>query len=183
MRLPVYKLKLVRSGWAASPPIDLKHPQLAAFFFHKLIGQAVVEHAAAIFLDPLHQFTGSTIFSVGDLAQVHMIAREVFKAAICANASGVILGHNHPAPSTSEPSVQDLRATQRLIKAGAILGIDVHDHIIVTPSGKDFTSIRHAGPLLMWWPDTGQPRALAAPRIDGLEFPGFGAPLTPNSKE
>jgi hypothetical protein len=112
-----------------------------------------------------------------------MVGREVFKAAILANASGLILGHNHPAPSTSEPSAQDLRATQRLIRAGSILGIDVYDHIIVTPSDMDFTSIRHAGPLLMRWPDVGQPRAPAAPRIDGLEFPEFRAPLTPNSNE
>jgi len=89
MRLPVYKLKLVRSGWMAYPPIDLRQPQLAAFFFHRLIGQAAVEHSAAIFLDPLGQFTGSTIVSIGDLARVQVLAREVFKAAMLANASGL----------------------------------------------------------------------------------------------
>ena len=50
VRLPVYKLKLVRSGWANYPPISLKEPQLAALFFHRLIGQADREHAAALFL-------------------------------------------------------------------------------------------------------------------------------------
>ncbi len=147
MRLPVYKLKLVRSGWMGAPPIDLSQPQLAAHYFHRLIGQAAVEHAAAIFVDPVGQFTGSTVVSIGDLARVQMLAREMFKAAILANASGLILGHNHPAPSSSEPSPQDVRATKGLIGAGSILGIDVLDHIIVTNSDTDFFSMRERGVL------------------------------------
>ena len=153
MRLPLYKLKLVQSGWSAYPRFDLEQPQLAAHFFHKLIGQAAVEHAAAIFLDPLGQFVGSTIFSVGDLARVEVVAREAFKAAICANASGVILSHNHPAPSSSKPSPADIHATRRLIRAGNILGIKVLDHLIVTPHGDDFTSMRESGVLELLWPD------------------------------
>lgn len=145
MRLPVYKLKLVRSGWISFPRIEVGQPQLAAHFFHKMIGQAAVEHAAAIFLNPRQQLVGSTIISVGDLAHVEVIGREVFKGVICANASGVILGHNHPVSSSSQPSAADIRVTRRLIRAGRILGISVLDHIIVTPNGKDFTSMREAG--------------------------------------
>ena len=167
MRLPVYKLKLVRSGWMGSPPIDLEHPQLAAFFFHKLIGQAAVEHAAAIFVDPVGQFTGSTIISVGDLARVQMLPREILKGAILANASGVIVSHNHPAPSSSKPSPQDVRATKGLIGAGSILGIDVLDHIIVTPSASEFTSMRASGLLSIWWPEVGKPTRPQAPTAPG----------------
>jgi len=162
VRLPLYKLKLVRSGAIAFPRIDLEQPQLAAHFFHRLIGQAVVEHAAAIFLDPLGQFTGSTIISVGDLARVEVIAREAFKAAICANASGVILGHNHPSSPSSEPSAGDIRATRRMIRAGSILGINVLDHIIVTPS-SGFTSMRESGHLALWWSAAGVAKKAPTP--------------------
>lgn len=162
MRLPVYKLKLIRSGWMAYPPIDVKHPQLAAFFFHRLIGQAALEHSAAIFFDPVGQPTGSSVIATGDLASVPMIAREVFKAAILANASSVIVSHNHPAPSSSEPSLQDIRATRQLIRAGEILGLHVLDHIIVTPNGDDFTSMRQSGLLAPWWPDIRELRAESA---------------------
>jgi DNA repair protein RadC len=164
VRLPIYKLKLVRCGWMGDPPIDLEQPQLVAHYFHRLIGQAAVEHAAVIFVDPVGQLTGSTIVSIGDLARVQMLAREVFKAAILANASGVILGHNHPAPSSSEPSPQDLRATKGLIGAGSILGIDVLDHIIVTTSDKDFTSMRERGLLSIFWGALGGLPKLASPR-------------------
>jgi len=147
LRLPLYKLKLVRTGWCAYPRIDMDHPQLAAYFFHRLIGQAVVEHSAAIFLDPVGQLLGSSIIAIGDLARVQMVAREVFKAAILANASSVIVSHNHPGPCSSKPSPQDIRATKRLIRAGEIVGIQVLDHIIVTPNCEDFTSMREVGLL------------------------------------
>lgn len=151
MKLPVYKLKLVRSGWLAFPRLDVEQPQLAAYFFHRLIGQAAVEHAAVIFLDPVQQVLGSTVISVGDLGRVPMIAREVFKAAILANAASVIVSHNHPGSASPEPSPADVRVTRRLIRAGEIVGIRVLDHIITTPSG-DFTSMRENGELLLWWP-------------------------------
>lgn len=150
MRLPVFKLKLVRSGWIAFPRIDLDQPQLAAYFFHKLIGKAAVEHAAVIFLNPVQQVVGSTVIGMGDLGRVNMVAREVFKSAILANASSVMVSHNHP-NGIALPSPEDIHVTQRLIRAGNILGIKVLDHIIVTPSDTDFTSMRESEELLLWW--------------------------------
>lgn len=165
MRLPVYKLKLARSGWIAFPRIELEQPQLAAYFLHKMIGQAVVEHSAALFLGPLQQFVGSTIISVGDLDRVPVVAREVFKSAILANAASVIVAHNHPS-GFSLPSPQDIRVTKRLIRAGEIIGIKVLDHIIITPSATDFTSMREVEPSL-WFPNIGEPRMQREPSGEG----------------
>lgn len=167
MRLPLYKLKLVRSGWLAFPRIDLEHPQLAAFFFQKMIGHAAVEHAAALYLDPVQQVVGSSVIGVGDLGSVPLVAREVFKAAILANASSVIVSHNHPGPSSSKPSPADIRATKRLIHAGRIVGIHVLDHIIVTPSDQDFTSMRETGELALWWPESPKPPVPTKPQSSG----------------
>lgn len=162
MRLPLYKLKLVRSGWASYPRIDMKQPQLAAYFFHKMIGQGAVEHAAVLFLDSVQQPLGASVISVGDLGRVPMVAREVFKGAILANAASVIVSHNHPGPASSEPSPADIRCTRRLIQAGEIIGISVQDHIIITPSG-DFTSMRERGELLLWWSHQRVPKTPPAP--------------------
>ena len=159
MRVPTYKLKLIRCGWIPYSRIDMKHPQLAAFLFHRLIGQAAVEHSAAIFLDPVGHIIGASIISIGDLASVPMVGREVFKSSILANAGSVIVSHNHPAPSSSEPSSQDIRVTRQLIRAGEIVGVHVLDHIIVTPSDKDFTSMREAEPTLCW-PGIGEQRTV-----------------------
>jgi DNA repair protein RadC len=141
-RIPLYKLKLVRERWATCPPFSSSHPQLAAVFFHRLIGQADREHSAALFLDAKGNLTGATILGIGSLITVPMPAREVFKAALLANACSLILAHNHPS-GDSKPSFHDVRLTHSLIDAGELLGIRVLDHLVITPNGA-FTSMREA---------------------------------------
>lgn len=70
--------------------------------------------------------------------------REVFREAILENAASVILIHNHPSGNT-EPSREDIQITKQLIEAGKIIGIPVHDHIII--AGASFTSMMERGVL------------------------------------
>ncbi len=81
-----------------------------------------------------------------DTLLVH--AREVFKAAISANASAIVLAHNHPSGDPT-PSEADIKVTRDLIRAGQVLKIDVLDHVILgraTPErAKDFSSLRELG--------------------------------------
>lgn len=56
--------------------------------------------------------------------------REVFKAAILANAAALILVHNHPS-GDPEPSAEDRAITERLKQAGELLGIRVLDHVVI----------------------------------------------------
>jgi DNA repair protein RadC len=63
-----------------------------------------------------------------DATLVH--PREVFKAALLANAAAIILTHNHPSGDPI-PSADDVQLTRRLVDAGALLGVEVLDHIIV----------------------------------------------------
>jgi DNA repair protein RadC len=69
---------------------------------------------------------------------------EVFKPAILANASSVILVHNHPSGDTN-PSETDILITKRLRDAGEILGIEVVDHVIIGKGGH--TSLKTIGLL------------------------------------
>jgi DNA repair protein RadC len=68
--------------------------------------------------------------SRGSLDSTLVHPREVFKAAILANASAIVLAHNHPSGDPT-PSADDLVLTARLVEAGSILGIDVLDHIVI----------------------------------------------------
>ena len=68
--------------------------------------------------------------AVGTLTNALVHPREVFKAAILANASGIILAHNHPSGEVA-PSKDDIYLTERLREAGKIIGIEVLDHLIV----------------------------------------------------
>ena len=67
-----------------------------------------------------------------DSAQIH--PREVFADALADRAAGVILVHNHPSGNL-EPSPEDIAITRQLVEAGKLLGIEVLDHIIISPSG------------------------------------------------
>jgi DNA repair protein RadC len=74
--------------------------------------------------------------------------REVFKAAIAANAAAVVLAHNHPSGDPT-PSEADIKVTRDLIRAGQLLKIEVLDHVILgraTPERpKDYASLRELG--------------------------------------
>ena len=81
-----------------------------------------------------------------DTLLVH--AREVFRSAISANASAIVLAHNHPSGDPT-PSEADIKVTRDLIRAGQLLKIDVPDHIILGRKSdtrqKDYSSLRELG--------------------------------------
>jgi DNA repair protein RadC len=56
--------------------------------------------------------------------------REVFRAAIGAGAYSIIVAHNHPSGDPT-PSEQDFEVTRQLVYAGALLDIEVADHVII----------------------------------------------------
>jgi DNA repair protein RadC len=81
------------------------------------------------------------LVSLGTLDTSLVHPREVFRNAIHHGVAAIIMGHNHPSGDLT-PSHQDLLVTDRIKKAGEILGIQVHDHLIVNEAGK-FYSILH----------------------------------------
>jgi DNA repair protein RadC len=67
----------------------------------------------------------------GALTHVSVAAREVFEPAIACRAAAIVLAHNHPSGDAA-PSLEDRQFTQVMVEAGALLGIQVLDHLIVT---------------------------------------------------
>jgi len=66
----------------------------------------------------------------------------IFQVALLANATSIILAHNHPSGNTS-PSKSDKNLTNRIKESGKMLGIEVEDHIILT--GEDYVSMKAHG--------------------------------------
>jgi DNA repair protein RadC len=60
--------------------------------------------------------------------------REVFKAALLANAAAIVAAHNHPSGDPT-PSHADVEMTKAIISACQVLGIAVHDHVIIGKHG------------------------------------------------
>ena len=81
--------------------------------------------------DCRNQLIRSLLVSRGGVTSTSLHPREVFREAIRANATGVIIVHNHPS-GFCEPSKSDIQTTIRLCKAGLMIGIPINDHIIVT---------------------------------------------------
>jgi len=86
--------------------------------------------------------------SDGTLDTILVHPREVFRAAIAANAAGVVLVHNHPSGDPT-PSDADIKVTRDLIRAGQLLKIEVVDHVIIgrasAARAKDYASLRELG--------------------------------------
>ena len=69
--------------------------------------------------------------TIGTLTSTLTHPREVFAGAIKDRAASVIVAHNHPS-GYAAPSDGDFESTQQLVAAGIILGIELHDHVIVS---------------------------------------------------
>lgn len=68
----------------------------------------------------------------------------VFRGALLAGSSAIILVHNHPSGNPT-PSQEDIRLTSKLVEAGRLIGVKVHDHVII---GDDwFVSLARRGLL------------------------------------
>jgi DNA repair protein RadC len=114
---------------------------------HALLGLTDREHFAALFLNGHHHVTGAHVIAIGGQHGIGTIeARTVFRAAIAACASALVLGHNHPSGDPA-PSPEDIATTAKLMAAGKLLGIPVVDHIIVTWDSRRWHSMASRGTL------------------------------------
>jgi DNA repair protein RadC len=142
--LPVIGVRLVRDGAAPLPVARcVNQPAVAAAAFAKLLADRDRETVAALLLATNHRPLGIHVVSVGTLDSAPVHPREVFKAAVLANAASLIIAHNHPSGDPT-PSRADHQILHRLARAGALLGIPVLDYIIVGAGGA-YWSAREGG--------------------------------------
>jgi DNA repair protein RadC len=95
-----------------------------------------------VLLNTANIIIGDYTASEGGLAASIVEPRAVFRKAILENAAAVICLHNHPS-GNPEPSREDIRITQQLVEGGRLMGIPVHDHIII--AGAGYTSLAERG--------------------------------------
>jgi DNA repair protein RadC len=114
-------------------PSQVRTPRQAYQYFRDM-GMNYKEQLRGLYLGSRHQVVHDEIISIGSLTASIVHPREVFQPAVEHGAVAVIIAHNHPSGSL-EPSDADLEVTRQLKEAGAILGIDLLDHLIITTSG------------------------------------------------
>ena len=94
------------------------------------IGFAAVEEFHLLFLDRKNALIADERQQRGTVDHTPVYPREVVKRAIELGASALIMAHNHPSGDPT-PSKADIETTREVAKAAALLGVTLHDHIVI----------------------------------------------------
>lgn len=134
-KLYQYNITMVRDGnvhldYKRGKPVCVRSPAEAVSVLAAYLKQWDREVFVVMALDTRNKPIGINRASIGSLNASIVHPREAFKFAILANASSIMLAHNHPSGDPG-PSQEDIDLTRRLVDAGRVLGIDVLDHIII----------------------------------------------------
>jgi DNA repair protein RadC len=103
--------------------------ELFEFLYHSMRDKTR-EHFKVIFLDAKNRVLEIQTLFQGTLTASAVYPREVVKTALEKNAAALIFAHNHPS-GEPEPSGEDLEITRQLLFACRVVGITVHEHIII----------------------------------------------------
>ena len=117
----------------------IRQPEIVARRLMATYGHRVQETFGGIYLDARHRIISEREIFVGTLKSASVSPRDVFRFALSDHAAAVIVFHNHPSGNPS-PSPEDLAFTAKLVSIGQPLGVEVLDHLIVTPGS--FVSLK-----------------------------------------
>lgn len=120
----------------------LRSPEDAARRLIPFLRDRERESFVVLVLDAQNALRHVAEVSSGTLNASLVHPREVYRAAIENGAAAILVAHNHPS-GNPEPSTEDIEITRQLIESGKILGIPLHDHLII--AGNRFTSFAERG--------------------------------------
>ena len=129
----------------SAPPEDrvqVRSPADVAAAYGPRLRDFPREVFVVLHLNTANVVTSEYTLTTGGLAASIVEPRQVFERAILESAASVVCLHNHPS-GNPEPSREDVAITKQLVEAGRVLGIPVHDHIII--AGRGFTSLAERG--------------------------------------
>ncbi len=132
--------RLLRTPLA--PGEKLHSPEQVAAHFGARMRRYRQEVFVVLLLDSRHRLIGEVEVSRGSLNQSLVHPREVFAPALRESAAAILVIHNHPS-GDPQPSREDHEVTERLVRAGEILGIRLVDHLVI--GGLEFTSFARTG--------------------------------------
>lgn len=122
--------------------VIVRSPEDVARFMVPRLRDLSSEVFYVLVLDSKNGLKGDVRITSGTLNASLVHPREVFKVAIDYLAASIIVVHNHPSGNL-EPSREDIEITRQLVEAGKVVGIPLHDHLVV--AGDGFTSFAERG--------------------------------------
>ncbi len=113
-------------------------------YCHTAMAHRDTEQFRVLYLDRKNVLIADEEQARGTVDHVPVYPREVMKRALELNASALILVHNHPSGDPT-PSEADITMTHQINEAAQVLGLTLHDHLIIGKSQE--LSFRGAGYL------------------------------------
>ena len=99
-------------------------------YIHLAHGNGRAESFRVLFLDKKNRLIQDSVMGTGTVDHVPVYPREVLRTALLCDACAMILVHNHPSGDPA-PSRADIAMTESIRTACDVLGITLHDHVIV----------------------------------------------------
>lgn len=137
-KVSVVHLQIVKDKEVEYGKHSLDTPEKAAQIVEKMLGVTDREHMIVCCVDNRNKPTYIQIVGIGTAKACLFSIPEIFKIAILSGACYIILFHTHTSGEV-EPSRDDIRATQKIRKAGEMLDVLLLDHIIVGENGKYYS--------------------------------------------
>ena len=134
--LPEFKISLKKKG-SFEEMFPIHSSEDAAALCRKCFEADLIdwrEEFIVIALNRANKVLGFYKISSGGIAGTVADPKVIFQFALLSNACRLVLSHNHPSGNL-QPSPGDREITNKLVKGGAVLDIQILDHIIVTSEG------------------------------------------------
>jgi DNA repair protein RadC len=135
----VQELKIVEAAAQRLMRAKVMHkPVLSSWdalldYCHTAMAHRETEQFRILYLDRKNVLIADEEQARGTVDHVPVYPREVVKRALELNASALILVHNHPSGDPT-PSDSDISMTAQVQDAATVLGITLHDHLIIGKS-------------------------------------------------
>ncbi len=132
----VFELKLMEAvGHRMARARVLKKPILSSWdalleYCQSAMAHRDIEQFRVLYLDRKNVLIADEAQAEGTVDHVPVYPREIVKRALELNASALILVHNHPSGDPT-PSRSDIDMTFQIQKAADLLGIVLHDHLVI----------------------------------------------------
>jgi DNA repair protein RadC len=136
MKIPVYRLALKRERTLTLSDSHANHSLVVRRLAQEELSDAPHERMLAFFLSANHEVLGLMVMATNsNISSSGFTPKGILQAALTANASAVILAHNHPSGDPT-PSREDVIATIKVKTMLAAIDTPLLDHVIVTRSDK-----------------------------------------------
>lgn len=117
---------------------DSFHPQLATYdnviaYCRTLTGHRDVEELRALYLNSKNHLMREECLQTGTINYTPVYPRQICLRALEVGAAAVVIMHPHPS-GDAMPSPDDVKMTNKLRDALKTIEVDLHDHVIVSPS-------------------------------------------------